>query len=102
MEMAITAEEELALEAAGLINLFNKNKPQFGALAQQAYNYAKIGVTAVGMKVRPDDVITVLVPILKLTPTLTKELEANNLRQKYWFTNFGDLMLDRLWGGLKK
>ena len=100
--MALTAEEAVALRKAGLIELFTKNQALFGKLAQQAYDYAKIGVTAVGMTVRPDDVIAGLVLSLKLTPTLTNYLDGHKLAQKYWFTYFGDLILDRLWGGIKK
>jgi pyruvate decarboxylase len=49
-------------------------------------------------KIRPDDVAKALQPFLEVDEDLIAYLNAQKLKQKYWVGDFGDLILDRVWG----
>lgn len=100
--MALTAENEQRLQAAGLIDFFDKNRPLFNDMAEEAYTYASKYVTSAGLPVRIDDVAVAFEPALKVSVPLEKFLATKRLTQKYWFRYFADLVLDRLWKELTK
>ena len=50
--MGLTAETELSLEDAGLIDFFNANKKAFVEMAVKAYTYSKEYVENRGLPVR--------------------------------------------------
>lgn len=98
--MGLTARKSLALEDSGLAALFRKNKGLWKGMAEEAFNYTADFVKDAGEPVRQDDLIPVLVPVLEVTQQLREFLAENKLRQKYWFTWFGEFIIDSLWDEL--
>lgn len=98
--MGLTARKSLALEDAGLDGLFRKERSLWTEMATEAFTYTADFVKDAGEPVRPDDLISVLVPVLEVTQKLREYLAEKKLRQKYWFTWFGEYIIDTLWGEL--
>jgi len=98
--MGLTARKALALEDAGLDAFFAKEKALWTEMASEAFTYTADFVKDAGEPVRPDDLIPVLVPVLEVTQKLREYLVENRLRQKYWFTWFGEIIIDSLWDAL--
>ena len=96
--MALTASKLQRLDDAGLVRLFDERRRLWTELATQAYGYTA-GYLG---EVRPDDVIPALVPALEVSNELRRHLAEHKLGQQYWFTWFGELILDRLWQDLKR
>jgi hypothetical protein len=97
--MGLTAEKELALRDAGLIDFFDQNREALKEIAQASYDYTEGYVTSpVGLPLRRDDVAEILVTALTTNELLREFLAGRTgLRQKYWYRHFADLILDRLW-----
>jgi hypothetical protein len=100
--MALTAAKFQALTDKGFVALFNAHRALWEAKAKEAYEYTHVFVQAAGLPVRPDDVINLLVPALELSAELRAFLEQKRLRQKYWRTWFGELVIDELWTDLNE
>lgn len=98
--MALTAAKVQTLTDKGFVSLFNDHRPLWEAKVQEAYGYTKVFVEAAGLPVRPDDVINLLVPALELSDEFRAFLEQKRLRQKYWRTWFGELIIDEFWTDL--
>ena len=98
--MGLTAEVELTLRDAGLIQFFEDHKAAFVEIATNAHSYATEYVTSIGLPIRRDDVAKILVPALETNEQLREFLAEKKLRQQYWYRRFADLIMDRLWGGL--
>lgn len=98
--MGLTARKSLRLEDAGLAKFYEANRALWATMARQAFDYATDFVKKAGEPVRPDDVITVLVPVLEVTQPLRAFLSGNSLRQQFWFTWFGEYIIDREWSTL--
>lgn len=97
--MSLTAEKELALRDAGLIDFFDENRKAFKETALASYEYTESYVTSpVGLPLRRDDVAEILVAALTTNEPLREFLASHpGMRQKYWYRHFADLILDRLW-----
>lgn len=95
--MALTAKKVQDLTDRGFVDLFNQHKALWEAKVKEAYGYTKAFVEAAGLPVRPDDVITLLVPALELSDEFRAFLEDKRLRQKYWRVWFGELIIDEFW-----
>jgi hypothetical protein len=100
--MGLTARKSLRLDDAGLIGLFKAEEAMWSKMAQEAYDYTADFVKGAGEPVRPDDLIPVLVPVLEVTETLRVYLSENRLSQNYWYTWFGELIVDRVWDELEE
>lgn len=98
--MGLTAEVELELRDAGLIDFFSAHTRAFSDLARTAFDYANSYVMSTGLPVRRDDVAVSLALALETTELLRDYLSEHRLRQKYQYRRFADLILDRLWGEL--
>jgi hypothetical protein len=98
--VGLTARKSLRLEDAGLDDLFEDNEDVWTEMAQQAYEYTAEFVKGAGEPVRRDDLIPVLVPVLEVTDLLRGYLSENKLRQQFWFTWFGELIIDRVWNDI--
>ena len=96
--MALTAAKLQRLGDAGLVDLFQERRQLWAELAGHAYAYTAGYLP----DVRPDDVIPALVPALEVSNELRRHLAEHRLNQQYWFTWFGELILDRLWDDLTK
>lgn len=95
--MALTARKSLRLEDAELDKFYEANQELWESMAQDAYNYAAEPVKKAGEPVRQDDVLAVLVPALEITQLLREFLANGSLRQQFWFTYFGEYIIDREW-----
>ena len=97
LRVSLTAEVELRLQDAKLIDFFNDHRGAFAEMAAASYEYAEGYVVDTGLPVRRDDVAQILEPALVTNETLRDFLAEKKLRQKYWYRFFADLILDRIW-----
>lgn len=93
--MGLTKLKAVQLENAGLNDLFDKHKSRWRAMAKRALKYATQYVDE--GEIRPDDLIPYLVPPLELDDILRNYIAKKRLAQKYWYTNVGELIVDRVW-----
>jgi hypothetical protein len=96
--MAITTLKTKQLTDAGLDKLFAKSEKHWLTHAKRAFNYMAQLVDP--EEIHPDDLIATLVVALELDPKLSDYLDKNGLKQKYWFTNFGEYIVDEVWDEL--
>jgi len=99
--VGLTAEMELNLGDAGLIEFFDKRRPAFKAIAARAYAFAHENVKETGLLLRQDDAAASLVGALVTNEDLREYLAGKKLRPKYWYQRFADLILDRVWRELQ-
>ncbi len=100
--MGLTAERELALRDANLVEFFDKNQKAFKELAKVALRYARSYVTTTQLPLRRDDVAASLVIALNTNESLREYLAGKKLRQKLWYRDFADLIVDRVWEELSR
>jgi hypothetical protein len=96
--VALSLNKLKRLGDAGLVELFEKDRKLWTAMAKDAYSYTR---KFIGADLRPDDVVPTLVPALEVSDRLRTYLASRKLTQNYWYTWFGELIVDRLWGDLK-
>jgi hypothetical protein len=95
--MGLTAERELALRDANLLRFFEENQVAFKDLARAALRYARTYVVPPDLPLRRDDVASSLVIALNTNEALREYLAGKHLRQKLWYADFADLIVDRVW-----
>ena len=95
--MGLSAEIELDLRDAGLIDFFAENRQAFKEIAVTTLTHTVTYVAPTGMLTRPDDVAKGMVMALETNQTLRTFLQTNHLPQKYQYRRFADLIIDRLW-----
>lgn len=100
--MGLTAEVELGLRDANLIEFFEDNRDAFEEVVQRSFEFASHQVQEIGLPLRRDDVSTFLVPALRTNERLRDVLADKRLRQRYWYERFADLILDRVWDELNQ
>lgn len=98
--MALNAYKSKRLEDAGLVDYYNQHQELWAQKAGRAYEYAKRFVEESGEDVRQDDVVPLLIPALEVFDDFRDHLNGAKLTQKYWFTYFAELTVDRLWDDL--
>ena len=96
--MALSLNKLKRLEDAGLAELFEQDRKLWSAMTKEAYGYTR---KFVGDEVRPDDVVPTLVPALEVSDRLRTFLAQKKLTQNYWYTWYAELLVDRLWAGLR-
>jgi hypothetical protein len=94
--MALTLKVEQRLEDVGLIKFFGEDRDTWRGLAKQAYQFVK-GNFPEGSTIRPDDVAKALFPLIEVDEDLRDKLHEYKLKQKYWISDFTDLIIDRTW-----
>jgi hypothetical protein len=99
--MGLTADVEMSLSDAGLIDFYDARQAAFKAVATRSYAFAYENVHPTGLPVRKDDVATSLIDALVINQDLRDELADKKLRQRFWYQRFADLILDRLWKDLE-
>lgn len=97
--MALTLKAEQRLEAASLVELFEQHQEQWTAAAKRTYDFIQTSFPK-DASVRPDDVAKALMPILEVDDILRNKLAEDKLRQKYWISDFTDLIIERVWSKL--
>jgi hypothetical protein len=95
--VALNATKSKRLEDAGLDGYFDQHQRLWHQKAKRAYDYAKQFVDESGEEVRQDDVVPLLVPALEVFDGFRDHLAERKLTQKYWYTYFAELIVDRLW-----
>jgi len=98
--MALNATKSKRLEDAELDTYFEEHRPLWVQKATRAFEYAKRFVEESGEDVRQDDVVPLLVPALEVLDDFRDHLMTSHLTQKYWYTWFAELIVDRLWADL--
>lgn len=94
--MALTLEEEQALESVGLVDFFEDDRKYWYGIALESYDFVRKTYPD-GATVRVDDVAKVLLPIVDIDEKLRAMLSKEKLRQKYWRRYFCNLILERCW-----
>jgi len=94
--MSLTREAEQRLERVKLVAFFNKNQAEWLDAAQKAYTFVA-GNFPAGSKIRRDDVAKILMPVIEVNEALTDKLAEGKLKQKFWRSDFVDLIIDRTW-----
>ena len=98
--MAITLESQQRLERVNLTGFFAESEDDWCAMAQQslefvARNFPKSSI------IHPDDVSKALLTLVEVSEPLSQYLGENKLKQKYWLTDFCDLIVDQCWDNLR-
>ena len=96
VDMALTLEIEQKLGRASLIQFFEDDRQTWLDVAQQAHDYIQ-GQYPDGSAIRPDDIQDVVEQVLKVNEALHNVLARKKLTQKYWYSHFADLIIDRTW-----
>jgi|SRR5947208_15509547 hypothetical protein len=99
--MGLTQKKEQSLEAVGLIKFYGAKHAVWRALAKKSYDFFRGNLPA-DSRVRPDDVAKVLEPMAEVNKDLRHFLNEKKLKQKYWVSDFTDLVIDRTWGDISK
>lgn len=99
--MALTLEAEQRLENVNLLDFYENDAERWLLLARSAYEFAEKHFPS-GSAIRRDDVAKFLQPLLDIDVSLKDYLAAKKLKQKYWITDFCDLILDRTWNQMRE
>ena len=94
--MALTVESQQRLDRVGLTTLFEDGKEEWCGKAQQSYEFVIRNFPPTA-SIHPDDVSKALFTLLEVSESLAAYLGAQKLHQKYWLSDFCDLILDRCW-----
>lgn len=97
--MALTLVVEQRLTDVGLVALFTQHQTVWTAAAQRTKDYVTQNFPT-GSTIRPDDVAKAMHPILEVDANLKQKLASSKLTQKYWVSDFVDLIIDRVWSQL--
>jgi hypothetical protein len=94
--VALTQKKLQDLKDAGLVALLENDQALWRAKAKHAYN-ATHGFIK---QLRPDDVTNLLIAELEVAPEFRTFLAKKKLTQKYWYSWFAELIIDRYWNEL--
>jgi hypothetical protein len=99
--MGLTLEVEQKLIDVQLVDLFNNEKSEWVGLATKSLDFVSKTFPE-DATIRRDDVAKALVPVLAVNDDLRDHLSNKKLRQKFWFKDFADLIMDRCWADIHK
>jgi len=91
--VALTQKKLQDLTDAGLAGLLTDDQALWRAKAKHAYNATRAFIK----DIRPDDVVSLLIAELEVAPELRTFLAKKKLTQKYWYSWFAELIIDRFW-----
>jgi hypothetical protein len=94
--MALTLEAEQRLARVSLIAFYDQHRDIWLRAARESHRFIRTNFPA-DAAIRPDDVAKALKPVLEVNERLRNKLNADKLSQKYWITDFTDLIVDRAW-----
>jgi hypothetical protein len=94
--MALTLDIEQRLEAAGLIAFYGLHQAAWLATARRAKQFLQATFPP-NSQIRPDDLRKAILPIVEVDEDLQGYLDAEKLKQKYWYSHFTDLIVERTW-----
>jgi len=93
--MALNQEKIQKLKIEGFIELYNKNKSFWDALAKEACAYARTNMLPVGEMLRPDDITEFLAPVVRMQKLYTKHSQRKRTTPKYICVWFSEYIIDR-------
>jgi hypothetical protein len=99
--MSLTESKIKDLHDKKFDDLYEKHKPEWWAMAENAYQHARDHICD-GDHPRQDDVLKVLVPMLEPNETLRKHQEDNHARYKRFRDFFGEYIIDKYYEELPK
>jgi hypothetical protein len=99
--MALTLQVQQRLERVNLIEFFDNTEDDWLALARKVYTFVSSNYPD-GATIRPDDVAQNLLPFIQVDESLTNTLDEKRLKQKYWKSDFCDLVIDRCWNRIRR
>lgn len=94
--MALTLESEQRLRRVELTAFFEESREEWLKLAKETYEFMQTNFPE-GVTIRRDDIAKALVPLLEVKESLIDCLNEKKLKQKYWISDFCDLIIDRTW-----
>lgn len=94
--MALTLESEQRLTRSHLVVFFEAHRNDWRTAAQHTLSYLRENFPG-GAAIRPDDVAKPLRSILEVDVRLRNELSRLKLTQKFWISDFVDLIIERTW-----
>ena len=98
--VALTLEAEQRLARVSLIAFYDEHRDVWFRAARQSYGFIRANFPHDAV-VRPDDVAKALTPVLEVSERLRNKLNSDKLSQKYWITDFADLIIDKAWEELQ-
>jgi hypothetical protein len=100
--MALTVESQQRLDRVGLTAFFDKSKPEWCRKARASFEFVANNFPPTSKdSIHPDDVSKALFTLIEVNEALSTYLGAHKLHQKYWLSDFCDLILDRCWAELR-
>lgn len=100
--MSLSLMKLVELEQKGLTTFFEENRDTWRRQAEAAFDSAKSVIDLSREPVRQDDVVALLTPVVAVSPDLNQFLVTRRLTQRVWYQYFAELIVDRLWDGLKE
>jgi hypothetical protein len=94
--MALTLKAEQRLSKVKLTEFFEQNRAVWKVAAKEAYEFARRNFPPQSL-IRRDDVALGLVLLLDVNEQLKNFLNGRKLTQRYYVTDFADLIVDRIW-----
>jgi hypothetical protein len=94
--MSLTLEKLQKLRDAQLVAYLEGNAEPWVSMARRIYQFLQ-GEFPPDETPRPDDVLQIILPILRVNPTILAHFDERGLKQQYWFGYFADLILDTKW-----
>jgi hypothetical protein len=95
--MALTLQVLQRLQRVELTKFYEETEETWTTLAKNVYDFVSTNYPS-GETIRPDDVAQNLLPFVQVEESLTNKLSEKKLKQKYWKSDFCDLVVDRCWG----
>lgn len=92
--MALTTAIEMLLQNAELVTDFDRKRPLWLTMVQDAYAYT---VKTVPGDPRRDDVAPHVALALESNDDFLRIRSERGTKPHYWFRHFADLIVDRLW-----
>ncbi len=93
LAVALTQKKLQDLTDAGLVAFLENDQALWRAKARHAYNATRAFIK----EIRPDDVTSLLIAELEVAPEFRAFLARKKLNQKYWYSWFAELIIDRYW-----
>jgi hypothetical protein len=98
--MALTVESQQRLAHVGLCEFFSSSRDKWCGMAQQSLEFIARNFPK-GVTIHPDDVSKALFVLMEVNVELDEYRSKKGLHQKYWLTDFCDLILAECWPELK-
>jgi len=96
--LGLTTAEEIQLRNISLLKAFEDSPDEWVAIAKESYKYAK---AILPHDPKPEDVCDYLTLSLQARDDFVVLKASKKAKEKYWFSFFADLIVDRKWDEIK-